>query len=380
MTRLTDDWVTRPATRAVMDMLVNAGHEAWFVGGCVRNALIGAPVSDIDISTNALPERVMELAAIAGLNAVPTGIEHGTVTVVSDHIPHEITTYRHDVETDGRRAVVAFADNMHDDAIRRDFTMNALYADRDGVVVDPIGTGIADLTARHLRFIEDPAQRIREDYLRILRFFRFHAWYGREDLDADGLAACAEHADGIDGLSAERIGAEMLKLLAAPDPAPAVAAMEQAGVLAHALPGATARNLPILIYLEAGRAPDAIRRLAIIGGMNPKDRLRLSRADANVLSELRAGMGGGEPAHELGYRHGVDRAMDILLLRAALFEQPLAVGVEAAVEKGARAIFPVKAADLMPAYQGPELGAKLKALETRWIKSEFSLTRSELLP
>ena len=219
--RIEADWITRPETQAVCNALTGAGYRALFVGGCVRNTLLGAPVDDIDIATDALPKAVMDLTGAAGLNAIPTGIDHGTITVVSAGLPHEITTFRRDVETFGRHAVVAFSTDVSDDARRRDFTMNALYADPSGQVIDPLG-GLADLQARHVRFIENADQRIREDYLRILRFFRFHAWYGdaARGLDADGLAAVAANTDGLDSLSRERVWAELRKLLAAPDPAP----------------------------------------------------------------------------------------------------------------------------------------------------------------
>jgi len=177
MTRIDEAWLTEPATQQVCRALTEGGAQALFVGGCVRNALLGAPVSDIDITTDAHPERVMALAAAAGIKAVPTGIAHGTVTLVANSIPHEVTTFRRDVETDGRRAVVAFSDSIHEDAARRDFTMNALYARPDGTVLDPLD-GLPDLQARRVRFIGDATDRIREDYLRSLRYFRFHAWYG----------------------------------------------------------------------------------------------------------------------------------------------------------------------------------------------------------
>ena len=172
--KITADWLSSDAAQTVCRMLTDAGYQAWFVGGCVRNALIDAPVSDLDLSTNARPDTVVELAKAAGLKAIPTGIDHGTITVVAGGEPFEITTFRKDVATDGRRATVAFADDMESDARRRDFTMNALYADQDGIVADPLN-GLPDLQARRVRFIENPDQRIKEDYLRILRFFRFHA-------------------------------------------------------------------------------------------------------------------------------------------------------------------------------------------------------------
>ncbi len=209
--KLEADWLQRPATQSLCDALETAGFHAFFVGGCVRDGIIGRAVSDIDIATDARPDRVMQIAKEAGMKPVPTGIDHGTVTVVVDGFPHEVTTFRRDVETDGRRAVVAFSDRIEEDAERRDFTMNALYADARGAVFDPLGTGIVDLKARHVRFIGDPHDRIAEDTLRILRFFRFHAHYADPDggLDADGLAACAEMADGLAQLSRERVGAEI---------------------------------------------------------------------------------------------------------------------------------------------------------------------------
>lgn len=188
MTRVTGTWFLAPETQAVMQMLEAGGYLAYFVGGCVRNDLLGAAVSDMDISTNALPQQVMALAEGAGLKTVPTGIEHGTVTVISNGAPHEITTFRADVETDGRRAVVAFSGDIAEDAVRRDLTMNALYADRTGEVIDPLG-GLPDLRARRVRFILNATDRIREDYLRSLRFFRFAAWYGDPDQGFD-----AEHS------------------------------------------------------------------------------------------------------------------------------------------------------------------------------------------
>ena len=209
MKRITEDWITAEATQKVCAALTDDGAQALFVGGCVRNALLGVPVSDIDISTDARPERVMTLAEQAGLKAIPTGIEHGTITVVSHGLPHEITTFRRDVETDGRRAVVAFSDKVEEDAARRDFTMNALYAQPDGTILDPLN-GLPDLQARHVRFIGNAQARIREDYLRSLRFFRFHAWYGDAEagFDTDALAAISSNLDGLAGLSRERVGAE----------------------------------------------------------------------------------------------------------------------------------------------------------------------------
>ncbi|WP_424832160.1 CCA tRNA nucleotidyltransferase [Ruegeria sp.] len=382
MMQITEDWITAEPTQQVCKALTGAGAQALFVGGCVRNALLGAPVSDLDISTDARPGRVMELAQAAGLKAIPTGIDHGTITVVSHGIPHEITTFRRDVETDGRRAVVAFSDKVEEDAARRDFTMNALYARPDGSILDPLN-GLPDLEARHVRFIGEAEDRIREDYLRSLRYFRFHAWYGDADagFDADALAAIAANLDGLTALSRERVGAELLKLLAAPDPAPSVAAMRNAGVLAQLMPGSDDRSLPVLTKLEtdAQVAPDPVRRLAAITPPEVAATLRLSRSQLQRLTRMRDEAAGTASVAELGYRNGVEGGLNEALLRCAFLEQPWTDDLSAQLKQGAMASFPIRAADLIPAFSGPALGEKLAELEARWIASGFTLTRKDLL-
>ena len=375
-------WLNDPAAQRVCRLVEGAGFSIYFVGGCVRNALLGQPDSDVDLSTNALPGQVMALAEGAGWKAVPTGIDHGTVTVVVDGKPFEITTFRRDVETDGRRAVVAFSDDISDDARRRDFTMNALYATAGGVVVDPLG-GLPDLIAGRVRFIEDPQARIREDFLRILRFFRFSAWYAdpAEGFDADALAAISDNLDGLETLSAERVGQEMAKLLAAPDPAPAVAAMRQTGALSRVMPGADDRLLGPLIHFEeqTETQPDWVRRLAVLGGSDLDTRLRLSKADARALALLMTDGFQGPPLAEFAYRHGAEAAQSAMLMRATLMEQAPGVAEFEQIDAGSTAEFPVSAADLMPALKGPALGAKLKQLEQRWIDSGFALGKQALL-
>ena len=373
------DWMANPATQALCATLAAGGFRALFVGGCVRNALLGAPIADVDIATDARPEIVTVLAEKAGFKVVPTGIEHGTVTVVAAGIPHEVTTFRRDVATDGRRAVVAFSTRIEDDAQRRDFTMNALYAEADGTVIDPLG-GLPDLTARRLRFVGEAKARIREDYLRILRFFRFHAWYGDADggLDAEGLAASAALSAGLETLSAERIGAEMRKLLAAPDPAPSMAAMAQAGILARVLPGADARALAPLVHLEGVLPPRWLRRLAVLGGADPTDLWRLSRAESRDFGHIRDALTEDLSPAVLGWRLKA-LATDAVLARAALVGAPPPANWQAEVARGAGAVFPVKPADLMPGLQGPALGARLKALEAAWLQSNLQASRAELL-
>lgn len=380
--RIAGAWIHNPALQRIMALLEDAGHQVLLVGGCVRNDLLGAPVSDMDIATDARPERVMSLARQSGVKAVPTGVEHGTVTLVLEAVPFEITTFRSDTQTDGRHATVEFSDDIAQDARRRDFTINALYARADGSIIDPLG-GLDDLRARRVRFINDPAQRIAEDYLRILRFFRFHAWYGDADagMDPEALAAIAAHLDGLARLSRERVGAEIVKLLRADDPAPAVAAMRAVGVLGMVLPGAEDTALSPLVHLErqVGMTPDAMRRLACLGGQDVADRLRLSNAQARQYQALREGLETDLAPPELGYRQGATLAQDILVLRGAMTVQPVASAVLDQASHGAAQVFPVRAADLMPEYQGPALGKRLAELENRWIASGFSLTKAQLL-
>jgi poly(A) polymerase len=371
---LKDAWLTGPATQTVMSVLEEGGHRALAVGGCVRNALLGAPVSDIDLATEARPDRVIALVEAAGLRAVPTGVAHGTVTVVADGIPFEVTTFRRDVETDGRHATVAFSDDPATDAARRDFTMNALYADRRGTVIDPLG-GLPDLRAGHVRFIGDPGARIAEDYLRILRFFRFTAWYGDpgRGIDAEGLAACAAGADGLERLSRERVGHEMRRLLAAPDPGPAVAAMSAAGVLARVVPGADAEALPRLV--DQG-VEDWIVRLAALGG--DAGGLRLSKAEARALHDVATGARDGTAPFALGDALGA-RAEDALRLRAALAGTSVDPEALAVARRGAATDFPLGASDLMPALTGPALGVGLARARALWRDRAGAASRDELI-
>jgi poly(A) polymerase len=379
--RITDAWLKDGGLQQVLHLLTDAGHQAFLVGGCVRNALLGQPVADVDIASDAVPERVTALARAAGLKVVPTGIDHGTVTIVVAGAPHEVTTFRRDVETFGRHATIAYATRIEEDAARRDFTMNALYADAGGRVVDPLGGGLADLRARRVRFVGDADARIREDYLRILRFFRFHAWYGEpaSGMDATALAACAANIDGLGALSRERIGNEMRRLLAAPDPTPALAGMQATGVLARILPGADARALGPLVHLERPYAPDWIRRLAALGAEDAGDALRLSRDEARRLALVREGVEFGDGTAAIAYRHGAEIARDVVLLRGALTGSVLPPGWENAVAAGASARFPLRAADLMPGLSGAALGRRLSELEARWIASGFELSREQLL-
>lgn len=379
--RIEASWLTTGAAPRIMARLNASGARAFYVGGCVRNALLDRPVFDIDIATDAPPEFVMTRAETAGFKAIPTGIAYGTVTIVVDHQPFEVTTFRKDIETFGRHATVVFTDDIVLDARRRDFTMNALYAAPDGTVLDPVG-GLPDLEARLVRFVGEPGERIAEDYLRILRFFRFHAWYGNADagLDARSLAACAAASSGLGQIARERIGAETTKLLGAPNPSPALVAMSDAGVLERILPGADAGDIASLSLIEAGlgAAPRWHRRLAALGWRDDwVDALRLSRSDRRMLGATKSSLDEGHPPAEAAYRYGVDAAFDAALIRAARSGQPLPVDLKADLRRGSAAAFPVRAADLD--LQGRELGDALEALEARWVASDFRLDRASLL-
>ncbi len=285
------EWLRRPQVPRVFAALSKDGVQTRAVGGAVRNTLLGLPVTEIDLATTALPERVMALAKEAGLKVVPTGIEHGTVTVIADGMPFEVTTLRRDVETYGRHATVAFTADWEEDARRRDFTLNALYAASDGTVFDPLG-GYGDLVEGRVRFIGEASARIEEDYLRILRFFRFNAYYGKGPLDAEGLAACVRLKAGLDQLSAERVAGELRRILVAPAAVRAVEALFDYGLLTGLLGGVPRlmRFVRLVAAEEAlGLAPDAALRLAALAVFVEEDaerlaaRLRLSNAEQAVL-------------------------------------------------------------------------------------------------
>lgn len=378
MTRIAPGWLRAPSTARVMRAL--APIQPRFVGGCVRDALLdGADGTvDIDIAVAARPEETMRLAEAGGLGAHPTGLAHGVVTITSAGRGFEVASMRRDVATDGRRAVVSYTDDIAADAARRDFTMNALYADAEGRVIDPLGGGLADVRARRIRFVGAPAERIMEDYLRILRFFRFHATLGIDAFDPAGRAAAIDAAAGLAQVSKERIGAEMLKLLGAPDPEPALKAMGP--VLGVVLPGAAPFHGLVAAERNAGEAPDPLRRLAALNARAAESQLRLSRADAARLRGIRAALATPAPPAARAYRRGADAARDALLIEAADGAPPPA-GWRVEIARGAAATLPVAAADLIAAgaVPGPALGARLEEIESLWIESDFRATRAELL-
>jgi poly(A) polymerase len=362
-------WREKPGLSALAEALDASDGAARYVGGAVRDTLLGLPVSDIDIATSHQPEAVVARLEAARIKAIPTGIAHGTITAVSAGTVVEVTTLRHDVATDGRHAQVAFTDDWEADAARRDFTMNALYADPEsGAVFDWFG-GLADLADRRVRFIGDPYTRIAEDHLRILRFFRFHARFG-DAPDGPGLDACTDRANDLMALSRERIAAELLKLLVAKGAVPVVALMIERGILRPVLPEIT--EVPAFEALadaeaQAGVAPDPIRRLASLIPSDAADsvgaRLRLSNADRKRLIAAHEGPG-SEGARALAYRVGPAIALDRLLLAGESVE-PLAGWTPPRL--------PLSGGDLVARgiARGPEVARTLRQIETQWIAEDF---------
>lgn len=386
--------------KRVLAALNAGGGEARVAGGAVRNALIGEPVTDIDIATTHTPEGVTALAEAAGLHVHPTGIDHGTVTVVAqaDGLDRgfEVTTLRRDVETFGRKAVVAFTEDWAEDARRRDFTINALYCDSRGRVYDPL-RGYGDLERRRVRFVGDPQARIREDYLRILRFFRFHATYGKGPPDRPGLEACTALKDGLTQLSAERIRAELLKLLVAPGALAAVKTMARPGILGLILPGAAdLKAFRRMADIDAahGLLPDPLLRLAALCPGSPeevKERFRLSNADGRKLARIEAAAGVSPGFRDLErkialYHAGSEAfagAVRLAWARSRAPDHPDAQWLDLMALAGTWAIpaFPVTGADLLARgyATGPRLGEALRLLEDWWAASGFPPSKEAVL-
>jgi poly(A) polymerase len=371
-------WQEREGMRPLLAALDAAKGATRFVGGCVRDTLLGLPVSDVDLATRLPPEEVIERLRKAKIKAVPTGLAHGTVTAVSAGLPVEVTTLRRDVATDGRRATIAYTDDWREDAARRDFTINALSADPQTRKVHDYFGGEADLADRRVRFIGDPLKRIAEDHLRILRFFRFHARFGEGDPESEGLEACTARANDLMALSRERIADELLKLLALPDPSPTVALMVGRGILAPVLPEISAEGAARLALLpsrerEAGVEPEGIRRL---GALLPQDstvaadigaRLRLSKALRARLACIAEGEGVTRSPGALAYRHGLHCAIDRLLLYGGDASQIRAL------EGWQRPKLPLTGGRLIARglLEGPIVAATMRAIEDDWVAAGF---------
>ncbi|NKB19505.1 MAG: CCA tRNA nucleotidyltransferase [Alphaproteobacteria bacterium] len=390
-----DSWMAQTQTRTVMNALIAGGKPARFVGGCVRDALLGLPVQDIDIATPEPPERVTDLIERAGLRAIPTGIDHGTITAICDGIPFEITTLRRDVETFGRHARVSFTTDWLEDAARRDLTLNALYCDRDGTVFDPVG-GLADLKQGRIRFVGDAHERIQEDVLRLLRFFRFFAYYGVGEADENAIEACKRMAPQLASLSIERVWKELSRLLLAPDPAATLEIMATNGILSHLLPEAIhSGRLPTLIRAEVSTetGPDYLRRMATIVDLD-KDgvqtlaaRLKLSNADRDQLCDLCNPRTCPNPLadpkanRDALYRLGPNLFRDLVLIGEASFPEQDWLSLFSLPETSPVPGFLVTGQDVvdMGVPAGTEIGNLLEQVEEWWIAGNFEANRETCL-
>jgi poly(A) polymerase len=388
--------MTEPATRAVLAAIQANGARVRFVGGCVRDSLLARPITDIDIATPDPPSVVINLLKEAEVHAIPTGIEHGTVTAVFEGRHFEITTLRHDIETFGRRARVAYTDDWVIDATRRDFTINALYCDPDGAIFDPTG-GLVDLDAGHVRFVGDPVQRIDEDFLRILRFFRFQAYFGRTPPDETALAACRARAHNLGILSAERVCGELLRLLAAPEPAEALRLMAAFDVLDQVLPEARAiPRLERLVELERETGGDPLRRLAAVlevdgtGAAAVAERLRMSNAQKEQLVVVAArpvkisAKMEAKAARRALYAVGAERFRDLVLIGWAEEEDGHANDwrrLIASADDWHPPELPVRGADVihLGVAEGPRVGEIMAAIEAWWIDGDFAADRDTTL-
>lgn len=388
--------MTEEPTRRVLAVFADAGLTARFVGGAVRDAVLGRTVLDIDIATPVPPSEVMALMNKAGIKVVPTGIDHGTVTAVVRPRHFEITTLRRDVETMGRRALVAFTEDWAKDAERRDFTMNALFLDPDGTIHDPVG-GLADLRAGRVRFVGDPETRIREDVLRLLRFYRFFAHYGRGMADAAARAACRALVPLLPTLSAERVAAELLKLLAAPDPLPALRLMAEDGVLAAVMPEARRQDRLaglVTVESEASVEIDPVRRLAALtdgdraSAIAMAERLRLSTVQRERLAALAeppwpVELDAGTPAQRRAYYHlGAALYRDLVLLRAAERRDAARARVLLAEALSwGKLEFPLRGRDVkaLGLAAGPAIGKLLGQVEAWWEAGDFQASRIQCL-
>lgn len=396
-------WLTSDETKAVMSAL-HAGEPhgvpvARFVGGCVRNSLLGEPVSDIDIATSLEPQEVVSRMTAADIRSIPTGIEHGTITAVVNHHPYEITTLRKDVSTDGRRATIAYTDDWVEDAERRDFTMNAIYADVDGTLFDPVG-GIEDAKKRLIRFIGDANDRVHEDYLRILRFFRFHAWYGSDEPDDEGMKACVDGKGELKRLSAERIQVELFKTLSAPNPIRVLRVMASIGILSEVLPEAERFDLLealIGVDLQHFFSPDPVLRLGAFANLDETgvvalgDRLRFSNETKSRLNAMAA-----EGPKVFSYMSALELRRALYRLGKEAFVDKARLGwaadpkttnavqwraLIAMAESWERPELPLTGEDVMKAGvpKGPEIGRVMREVESWWVDADFTDDRFSII-
>ena len=367
--------------KKLFKVFAESGYDIYFVGGCVRDCLLSLPIKDIDLATTALPSEIIKVAKENGVKAIKTGFQFGTITLIYEKVQYQVTTFRKDVETDGRRAIVTFSKSITTDASRRDLTINALYADIDGTIVDPLNV-IKDLKSRKIKFIGNPQQRILEDHLRILRFFRFLAWFrkGNTEIDPESLKACISLKEKLITLSGERTGEEMKKILSAPNPVKTLELMARTGILQLVIPNAKLCQLHTLIKFEKqSKCPIKwTTRIALMTNSKLKTIWKLSNVDHKLVTRLQKLKQSDDSIEKIAYLYGKDISFQYAIMRSAISKDNLK-NIDTRVTLGVNSVFPVTAKDLTENYQGPALGKMLKKLQDIWIDSDFSLTKMDLL-
>jgi poly(A) polymerase len=380
--KLKNNWLNQPSAQCLSKAFKNYGHQALFVGGCVRNSILKVPVTDIDMATDALPETIIRISKENNFKFIPTGLTHGTITIIIDKIAYQITTFRSDIANDGRHAKVEFTTSLLLDASRRDLTINALYCDINGKIIDPLNV-LKDLNNRIIKFIGDPNKRIAEDYLRILRFFRFQAIYGNEllEINLPALNACQEHKSKLATLSKERTTSELRKLFSSNNPTRTIIKMIDTGILNQLFESCSVNSF--VSYIKAEKKYKIkinwIGRLLSLQGSNIEEVLTLTRRELKMIKYTKKAIKQNMPIFEFSYYNGMEYGIMYLLLQHGMKKTILNKISINKVSSIVTRKFPVTAKDLMPKLKGKKLGDELKKLESQWIKSDFTLNKNQLL-
>ena len=375
-------WLRNPSAQKLSKLYKSFGYQVLFVGGCVRNTILKMPVTDIDLATDAQPEEIIKIAKKNNIRFVPTGLAHGTITLIIDNKNYQITTFRTDFDHDGRYAKVEFTESLLLDASRRDLTINALYCNHVGEVIDPLN-GLDDIKKQKIKFIGNPNERIKEDNLRILRFFRFQAIYGNKNLEIDSIAleACHNHKSKLAALSKERITSELRKILSAPNPLEVIIKMNETGVLNELFQNVSIDSLEAYLKTEEKFKINInwLGRLLSLQVTQEKESLKLTRCEFKFLKQTKSAIENQIHVLEFSYYNGVENGKIYSILQNFRHNIILSKNLLNQINSLATKKFPITAKDLMPEIRGKKLGEALRSLEDRWIKSNFTLSKKDLL-
>lgn len=375
-------WLRNPSAQKLSKLYKNFGYQVLFVGGCVRNTILKMPVTDIDLATDAQPEEIIKIAKENNIRFVPTGLAHGTITLIIDNKNYQITTFRTDFDHDGRYAKVEFTESLLLDASRRDLTINALYCNHVGEVIDPLN-GLDDIKKQKIKFIGNPNERIKEDNLRILRFFRFQAIYGNKNLEIDSIAleACHNHKSKLAALSKERITSELRKILSAPNPLEVIIKMNETGVLNELFQNVSIDSLEAYLKTEEKFKINInwLGRLLSLQVTQEEESLKLTRCEFKFLKQTKSAIENQIHVLEFSYYNGVENGKIYSILQNFRHNIILSKNLLNQINSLATKKFPITAKDLMPEISGKKLGEALRSLEDRWIKSNFTLSKKDLL-